>query len=194
MGGICGLSSWAICNDFTRRWQVRARRCFFGARISPLPFSFSTYTYPPPLCCPHGMCSCPLPAPSLFPWPVVMHWHALHSAALWGRQVIQWGRPWHCGSALPPMCRLSFTHGACACPPSSFFLGERQSDAVPTTPSHRDSRIPEGCTTRQPFSALLSSVRQLLIAAPAGGAAVCCEPTLLRKLKPRRRLLRYPSR
>ena len=93
------------------------RRYFFGARLSPLPFSFSTYTYPPPLCCPHSMCGCPIPAPLYSLWPVVMHWHALHSAALWGRQVIQWGRPWHCGSALPPTCRLSFTHGACACPP-----------------------------------------------------------------------------
>ena len=171
MGGIRGLSSRAICDDFTRRWQVRARRCFFGARISPLPFSFSTYTYPPPLCCPHGMCSCPLPAPSLFPWPVVMHWHALHSAALWGRQVIQWGRPWHCGSALPPMCRLSFTHGACACPPLFVLFGR---ETVGRCPHHP---VTSGLTNSRRLynpAALLCVAQLCATAAHSGACRWCC--------------------
>jgi len=45
-----------------------------------------------------------------------------------------------------------------------------------------------------PISALLSSARQPLMVAPAGGAAICGEPTLLRKLQAAKEAAKSPAK
>ena len=115
--GLTRPPTQVICNGPLQRWWVRAQRCFF--RRAPyfpesprlfLPCLYGSYMRASPvLSAQYVYLLLASPLHSFGPMAI----HALRSAALWGRQMIQWGRPWHCGSALPPLCRLTFTDSAC---------------------------------------------------------------------------------